>query len=58
MSRKSLSLFQVFDSETQKEENSRFLQFSERIWKLLEKKMKDHRRLSATVIQVWSEQFW
>ena len=52
MSRKNLSHFQTFDSETQKEENSRFLQFSERIWKLLQKEMKDHRWLSATVIQV------
>ena len=39
--------------ETERYKQKRNLQFCERFWKLLGKKMKDHRRIKAAVKQVW-----
>ena len=37
----------ICNSERQKEENSKDLQFSERFWKLLGKNIKHHRRIQS-----------
>ena len=42
MSRSNYEHMQSLNSETQKKENNGVLQFSERFWTLLGKKMKDH----------------